>query len=127
MSGSVLKKEFQKRDVERLRNLVKGKHGNKTTVGIGYQGEQEEEHQGEEHQREEQKEQEESDQEESDQEESDQEESESNPNKEKKILDVSDDTGIIENIIHTFNDLYVYGRIFIENNYLNLFVYLSIK
>ena len=44
MSDSVLKKEFQKRDVERLRNLVAGKHGNRTTVGIGYNGPQEEEH-----------------------------------------------------------------------------------
>jgi hypothetical protein len=44
MSDSVLKKEFKKRDVERLRNLVKGKHGNRTTLGVGYQGEQEEDH-----------------------------------------------------------------------------------
>lgn len=44
MSGSVLKKEFKKRDVERLRNLVKGKHGNRTTLGVGYQGEQEDDH-----------------------------------------------------------------------------------
>jgi hypothetical protein len=44
MSDSVLKKEFQKRDVERLRNLVAGKHGSKTTVGVGYQIEQEEIH-----------------------------------------------------------------------------------
>ena len=44
MSDSVLKKEFQKRDVERLRNLVAGKHGNRTTVGIGYNGEVQEEH-----------------------------------------------------------------------------------
>ena len=33
---SVLKKEFKQRDVERLRNLVKGKYGDRTTVGIGY-------------------------------------------------------------------------------------------
>ena len=33
---SNLKKEFQQKDVERLRNLVKGKYGNKSTVGIGY-------------------------------------------------------------------------------------------
>lgn len=33
---SVLKKEFKQRDVERLRNLVKGKYGERTTVGIGY-------------------------------------------------------------------------------------------
>jgi len=39
MKDSVLKKEFQKRDVERLRNLVKGKHGDRTTMGIGYNGE----------------------------------------------------------------------------------------
>ena len=33
---SVLKKEFKSKDVERLRNLVKGKYGDKSTVGIGY-------------------------------------------------------------------------------------------
>ena len=33
---SNLKKEFQQKDVERLRNLVRGKYGNKSTVGIGY-------------------------------------------------------------------------------------------
>lgn len=32
----MLNKEFQKKDVERLRNLVKGKYGDKTTIGIGY-------------------------------------------------------------------------------------------
>ena len=44
MSDSVLKKQFQKKDVERLRNLVAGKHGNRTTMGIGYNGEIQEEH-----------------------------------------------------------------------------------
>jgi hypothetical protein len=44
MSDNVLKKQFQKNDVERLRNLIKGKHGDRTTVGIGYNGEQEEDH-----------------------------------------------------------------------------------
>ena len=33
---SVLKKEFKERDVQRLRNLVQGKHGEKTTQGVGY-------------------------------------------------------------------------------------------
>ena len=33
---TVLKKEFKQRDVERLRNLVKGKYGDRTSVGIGY-------------------------------------------------------------------------------------------
>ena len=33
---NVLKKEFAKKDVERLRNLMKGKYGDKTTVGVGY-------------------------------------------------------------------------------------------
>jgi len=33
---NVLKKEFKSSDVERMRNLVKGKAGNKTTQGIGY-------------------------------------------------------------------------------------------
>jgi hypothetical protein len=36
MSDNVLKKEFQKKDVERLRNLVAGKYGEKTTIGTGY-------------------------------------------------------------------------------------------
>ena len=40
MSDSVLKKQFKKHDVERLRNLVKGKTGDKTTTGIGYNGEE---------------------------------------------------------------------------------------
>jgi len=44
MSDSVLKKQFQQRDVERLRNLVKGKHGSRTTTGIGYNGEIQSEH-----------------------------------------------------------------------------------
>ena len=33
---SNLKKEFKKRDVERMRNLIQGKYGSKTTTGIGY-------------------------------------------------------------------------------------------
>jgi hypothetical protein len=44
MADSVLKKEFQKRDVERLRNLVKGKSGERTTMGIGYSGEEQQSH-----------------------------------------------------------------------------------
>jgi len=36
MSDNVLKKDFNKKDVERLRNLVKGKSGERTTQGIGY-------------------------------------------------------------------------------------------
>ncbi len=36
MADNVLKKEFQEKDVQRLRNLIQGKHGEKTTVGIGY-------------------------------------------------------------------------------------------
>ena len=44
MANNVLKKEFQKRDVERLRNLVKGKHGDRSTMGIGYNGETQEDH-----------------------------------------------------------------------------------
>jgi hypothetical protein len=34
--NSILKKEFKQRDVERLRNLVKGKYGERTTMGTGY-------------------------------------------------------------------------------------------
>jgi len=33
---TVLKKEFAKKDVERLRNLMKGKYGDKTQTSIGY-------------------------------------------------------------------------------------------
>ena len=36
MADSVLKKEFKEKDVQRLRNLVQGKHGEKSSVGIGY-------------------------------------------------------------------------------------------
>lgn len=36
MSDNVLKKDFKKKDVERLRNLITGKHDNKTSIGIGY-------------------------------------------------------------------------------------------
>ena len=36
MSDNVLKKDFNKKDVERLRNLVKGKASERTTQGIGY-------------------------------------------------------------------------------------------
>jgi transcription elongation factor Elf1 len=40
MADSVLKKQFQERDIQRLRNLVKGKHGDRVTVGVGYTKEQ---------------------------------------------------------------------------------------
>ena len=33
---SVLKKQFKEKDVQRLRNLVQGKHGAKTEQTIGY-------------------------------------------------------------------------------------------
>ena len=36
MSENVLKKEFKEKDVQRLRNLVQGKYGEKSTVGTGY-------------------------------------------------------------------------------------------
>ena len=32
----MLKKEFAKRDVERIRNLIKGKYGEKTQTSVGY-------------------------------------------------------------------------------------------
>jgi len=35
MSDSLLKKTFQKKDVERIRNLVKGKSGDRVTSGVG--------------------------------------------------------------------------------------------
>ena len=42
-------------------------------------------------------------------------------NIQQNILDVSnEESGIIENIMHTISDLYVYGRTMIENNYMNL-------
>jgi len=41
MKDTVLKKEFKKNDVQRLRNLMQGKHGDKTTTSIGYTKKQE--------------------------------------------------------------------------------------
>jgi hypothetical protein len=41
MSNNVLKKEFQQKDVQRLRNLMTGKHGEKTLSGVGYTKKQE--------------------------------------------------------------------------------------
>ena len=38
---NVLKKEFQKRDVERLRNLMTGKYGDKTRSSVGFSKKQE--------------------------------------------------------------------------------------
>lgn len=37
MSDNVLKKEFKKSEVNRLRNLITKKYGDKTTTGIGYE------------------------------------------------------------------------------------------
>jgi DNA-directed RNA polymerase subunit M/transcription elongation factor TFIIS len=34
--NTVLKKEFKQRDVERMRNLIQGKYGDKTVAGVGY-------------------------------------------------------------------------------------------
>ena len=36
MADNVLKKEFQEKDIQRIRNLVKGDYSSKTTQGIGY-------------------------------------------------------------------------------------------
>ena len=33
---SMLKKEFNKRDVQRLRNVISGKAGERTVDGVGY-------------------------------------------------------------------------------------------
>ena len=41
MKDNILKKEFQKKDVERLRSLVKGKGSERTGQGIGYTKKQE--------------------------------------------------------------------------------------
>ena len=38
---TVLKKDFQKRDVERLRNLMTGKYGEKTRSSVGFTNKQE--------------------------------------------------------------------------------------
>jgi hypothetical protein len=37
MSENVLKKDFQQKDIQRLRNLIQGKHGEKTSAGVGYE------------------------------------------------------------------------------------------
>ena len=36
MKDNVLKKEFKEKDVQRLRNLIQGKYGEKATMGTGY-------------------------------------------------------------------------------------------
>jgi uncharacterized C2H2 Zn-finger protein len=36
MKDNILKKEFNKKDVKRLRNIIKGKAGERTASGIGY-------------------------------------------------------------------------------------------
>lgn len=36
MSDSVLKKQFQQKDVQRLRNIITGKYGDRTVQGVGY-------------------------------------------------------------------------------------------
>ncbi len=41
MKDNILKKEFNKKDVERLRNLVKGKGAERTGAGVGYTKKQE--------------------------------------------------------------------------------------
>jgi hypothetical protein len=47
MPENVLKKEFQQKDVQRLRNLMTGKYGEKTIVGTGYTKQQEFHEEGE--------------------------------------------------------------------------------
>lgn len=46
MSDSVLKKEFQKKDVERLRNLIRGNYGDSTQTLVGYEKEYQEHTEG---------------------------------------------------------------------------------
>ena len=36
MKDNVLKKEFKSKDVQRARNLIQGKVGDKTGLGVGY-------------------------------------------------------------------------------------------
>ena len=47
MSENVLKKDFKSADVQRLRNLMTGKQGERTNVGIGYSKKQEFHEEGE--------------------------------------------------------------------------------
>ena len=47
MSDNVLKKQFAEKDIQRVRNLVKGKNGERITYGIGYTQEIEEHTEGE--------------------------------------------------------------------------------
>jgi hypothetical protein len=44
MKDNVLKKQFQQKDVQRLRNLVKGKHADKSTTSVGFTKGQEDPH-----------------------------------------------------------------------------------
>lgn len=37
MKQSVLKKEFKEKDIQRLRNLISGKYGDKTKIQVGYE------------------------------------------------------------------------------------------
>ena len=41
MSENVLKKDFKSADVQRLRNLMTGKQGERTAAGVGYSKKQE--------------------------------------------------------------------------------------
>lgn len=41
MGESLLKKEFAERDVQRIRNIVRGNYGDKTYLGVGYTKKQE--------------------------------------------------------------------------------------
>lgn len=46
MSNTQLNKEFEKKDIQRLRNIITGKYGDKTTTGIGYTKKQEDHKEG---------------------------------------------------------------------------------
>jgi hypothetical protein len=46
MQDSVLKKQFAEKDIQRIRNLVKGKNGERITHGIGYTTESTEHNEG---------------------------------------------------------------------------------
>ena len=41
MQESLLKKQFEEKDIQRLRNIVSGKHGEKITTSLGYDKNQE--------------------------------------------------------------------------------------
>ena len=46
MSESVLKREFKQEDIQRLRNLIQGKYGEKTRTSVGFNRKEEQHYEG---------------------------------------------------------------------------------